>query len=244
MIINKTQIKSYLSVLYLIVVCCIHISAQDTAIVNNYLQQAGIYAEIYNGKMEVVYAPSSLYEDLPYFKNADFTEASIIYRGNYFPNQKARLDLSLEQLVILTPEKQYRIILNPQYVGKVYMHDKTVVYLTPPKETGLKTGYYIQLQEGKKIQLFCKEYYTPQQRIQGEKALNYFNHGIRYYLLYNNRYYTVKNKNSFSKVFPQYKKQINSFVRGNRLNFNQDKDESLTSLARYCEELVTSMNKQ
>jgi len=63
--------------------------------------------------MEMIYAPS-LYENLPYYINADFTDATVVFRNNYFPNQKARLDLHLEQLVILSPEKQYGIILNPQ----------------------------------------------------------------------------------------------------------------------------------
>jgi len=53
----------------------------------------------------------------------------------------------------------------------------------------------------------------------------------------------VKNKGSFSKLFPKYKKQINQFVKNNNLNFNKNTDISLASLAGYCEELITSTNK-
>ena len=235
--------KLHLSILCMIIACYIHIASAQDASVMNYLQQAGIYAEIYNGRMEMIYAPSS-HENLPYYKNDNFTEASIIYRKNYYPNQKARLDLFQEQLIILSPEKQHGIILDAQQVEKVQMHNKTIVYLTPPKDSKLNDGYYVQLLEGEKIHLFCKENYSLKQQIQGRAVVNYFDHSIRYYLLHNDRYYLVKNKNSFSKLFPQYKKQINSFVKDKRLNFKQSKDESLTSLTRYCEELITPKNKQ
>ena len=240
--INTSRMKFHLSIICLTIICYTHIRAQDVSVMN-YLQQAGIYAEIYNGKREIVYNPSQ-YENLPYYMNPDFTEASVIYKKNYYPKQKVRLDLFKEQLVILSPEKQYGIILNPQHVEKVQMYNKTFVWLAPPKESGLKTGYYIQLLEGGKMQLFCKENYSSEQRIQDRVTVNYFSRKVRYYLSYNNRYHTVKDKGSFSKLFPQYKMQINSFVQDNQLNFKQNTEKSLTSLAGYCEGLINSTNNE
>ena len=227
--------KAYLSTICLTIICYTHIFAQDNSAMN-YLQQTGIYAELYCGKMETAYN-SIQYENLPYYINADFTDAAVIYKKNYFPNQKVRLDLFKEQLIILSPEKQYGIILNSQYVEKVMMYNKTFVLLTPPKESGLKTGYYIQLLDKEKMQFFCKESYTFEQRIRENIVWNSFNHKIRYYLCYNDRYYTIRNKRSFSKIFPQYKKQINAFVNDNRLNFKQNTMTSLTALAAFCEGL-------
>jgi len=240
--IYTSRTKSYLSILCLAIICYTQVCAQDASILN-YLQQAGIYVEIYNGKREITYNVSQ-YENLPYYMNSAFTDASVIYRKNYYPNQKARLDLFKEQLIVLSPEKQYGIILNPQLVEKVQMHNKIFVWLDPPKESGLKTGYYIQLLDGKKTQLLRKENYSFDQRIRESAVVNCFEHKVRHYLSYNNRYYTVKNKGSFSKIFPQHKKQINSFVHDNRLNFKQNTAESLISLAAYCEELINSTNNQ
>ena len=239
---NTSRTKPYLLILYLAVIGYTHVNAQDVPILN-YLRQSGIYAEIYNGKREIPYNVSQ-YENLPYYMNSAFADASVIYKKNYYPNQKARLDLFKEQLVLLSPEKQYGIILNPQDVEKVQMHNRIFVWLDPPKESGLKTGYYMQLLEGKKTQLLCKENYTFDQRMRENAVVNCFEHKIRYYLSYNNRYYTVKNSGSFSKIFPQHKKQINSFAHDNRLNFKQNTAESLTSLALYCEELINSTNNQ
>jgi hypothetical protein len=219
-----------------------HIKAQDDPVMN-YLQQAKGNAEIFNGRMEAFYSIVQ-YKDLPYYMNANFTEATIVYRNNYYPNQRVRLDLFHEQLIILEPEKLYGIILDSHNVDKVFMYNKTIVWLIPTKESGLKSGYYIHLFEGNKLQLYCKEKYLPQQIFQSHSVINSFEHNVRYYLFYNNKYYPVKNKGSFYKIFPQYKKQINKYVKDNKLNFNQNMDISLTSLTGYCEGLLISMNNQ
>ena len=241
---NKLPIKyflrPYVLFLYAAFLCFAPMNAQNNPVVN-YLQQTGDYAEIYNGKLESVYN-TLIYENFPYYTNADFVDATVVYRNNYYPDQKARLDLYAEQLILLPPDKRFGVIVSSKNVQKVVMYNKSFVWLTPSKDSGLKQGYYIQLYEGRKIQLFCKQYYSLQQQ-QG-KITYYFELKTRYYLFYNSKYYSVKNKGVFNKLFPQVKKQINQFVKNSHLNFKQNTDESLTLLAGHCEELITSTNKQ
>jgi len=203
------------------------------------MQQTGDYADIYNGKVEANYNILQ-YVNLPYYNSRDFTDAAVIYRKNYYPNQKVRLDLFRELLITLPPDKQYGVVVRSSDVDKVFMYNKTFKWLVPPDESGLKPGYYIHLSEGKKLQLFCKESFSLQQQL-----LTYsFDRKVRYYLQYNNRFSTVKNKGSFSKLFPRYKKQINQFAKNHQLNFSKDKEKSLISLSGYCEELLTSTSTQ
>ena len=238
--VNLPQIRLQMSFLCLVVICHIHINAQGTP-VSKYLRQAGDYADIYNGRLETAYS-TIRYKNLPYYRNANYTDATVVYKNNYYPDQKARLDLFKEQLILLAPDKRYGIILGSPNVKKVSMYDKTFIWLDPPKESELKTGYYMQIFEGEKIHLFCKEKYSPQETVSRNTVIINFDHEIRYYLLYNNRYSSVKNKNSFLKLFPKYKKQINKFVKDNQLNFKQNPDKSFTSLAIFCEEILNSMN--
>jgi hypothetical protein len=129
------------------------------------------------------------------------------------------------------------------------MYNKTFVRLVPPKESGLKEGYYIQLMETGKMQLLCKIEYifqSPQpSQVQSnqQKLMNSFAQKTQYYLFYNNQYYKVKDKGSFSRLFPQYKKQIKKFSRDHSLDFKKNADKSLLSLAGCCEELLTPTNK-
>ena len=246
--IHTPRSKFFLSVLYITVSCYTSLNAQKNP-AENYLKQVGNYAEIYNGQMEENYN-TLLYDNLPYYQSSDFTEATLIYRKNYFPHQKVRLDLFREQLILLTPDERFGIVLNSPCVDKVIMYDKTFRWLNPAKESGLKPGFYIHLFGGKGIQLFCKEHYSLQNNqltanITHNTRFYWFERSVRYYLFYNNQYYTVKNKGSFSNLFPQYKKQINQFVKTNKLNFKKDNSsESLASLAGYCEELLTLTSRQ
>ena len=226
--------------LYLIITCCIPLKAQESP-VKNYFQQAGYHAEIYNGKMEDIYNPRR-YRNLPYYMSSDFVESSIVYRKNLYPSQRVRLDLFKEQLVVVPPGKQ-PIVLAPSNVEKVYMYGKTFVWLSLPKGSELKDGYYMQLFDGEKMQLFCKEKYDIRKSLQSEYVTFHFEHEIKHYLFYNDRYRAVKNKDSFSKIFPQYKKQINQFAKDHKLDFKKDPNGSLTSLAAYCENLLNTANK-
>ena len=231
------NIKLYISILFLTIICYLPIIAQN-APVENYLKEVGEYSTIYNGKLEKNYNVL-IYKNFPYYKSSDFTNASMVYKNNFYPNQKVRLDLYKEQLSLLPPEKQFGIIVNFEDVQRIYMYDKTIVRLIPNKESGLKQGFYILLFEREKMQLYRKEYFNIQQK---ETVYYIFEQGFRYYLFYNNRYYTVKNKGSFTKLFPHFKKEINKFCKDKKLNFKQNADESLSALADYCHSLLFSTN--
>jgi len=247
--INRLEMnyRRTLFVLCMAIACYTRIIAQENP-VENYLQQAGDYIDIYNGQMEASYN-ILLYDNLPYYNSPNLENATIFYRKCYYPNQKARLDLFREQFIVSTTDGRYGIILNPSNVEKIIMYGKTFRWLNPAKESGLKQGYYIHLSEGKSLQLFAKESYTlqPNMLTSGyrDKRLYRFDQSMRYYLLYGGKYNMVKDKNSFSNLFPQYKKQINQFVKDHHLKFKKENSaESLTSLAAYCDELLTPTNKQ
>ena len=230
--------KPYVFIICITFICCVQISAQIDP-VEKYLKEVGDFAEIYNGRIEQNYH-SLLYENFPYYLSSDFTDASVIFKNKYYPNQKARLDLHKEHIIILPSEKRYGIIINSQDVDRVNMYGRTLKYFDAQKEAGIKKGFYIILNEGEKTQLFCKEHYTLRQ-----KQITFaFDLSIRYYLYHNNRFNVVKNKGSFTKLFPQYKKQINQYAKEHKQYFNQNTETSLTYLARYCEELLTSTNNK
>ncbi len=210
------------------------INAQNT-IISDYLKNAGDYAGIYNGKIESAYN-SKLYENTPYYKSPDFTRGIITYKKNIYPDQQIRLDLYKEHLIILTPEKHYSVILDSDEVERVNLYDKTFIWENPSSQSGLKPGYYMLLFEGKSLKLLCKETYNIKEKQQTFR----FDSKILYYLFFNGQYYSVKNKKSFIKIFPQYKKQIDTYIKKHKLNFKKEKEFSLNTLASYCQELLNS----
>ena len=238
------QIKFFkLKLLCLAIICQTYVSAQNASI-ENYLNQADNHADIFNGRIEQMYHPS-MFRSFPYFVNSEFTEATIVYRGNYYPNLLARLDLHREQLVVLPPGRQHPIAIHSQNVNRVYIHGRTFVRLTPPRDSGLDEGFYMLLVEGENIQLLSKQRYILRRDLQQARVVLDFNREVRFFLYHNNQYHAVRNKRAFIRLFPEHRREINSFVRRNRLNFGQqNRAESLTRLAAYCEALINSTNRQ
>jgi hypothetical protein len=211
----------------------------QTNTVDRYIEKVGDHIGIYNGAIETTYNPK-LYENFPYYKSSDFVKGEIVFRNVYYPNQRVRLDLFNEQLIALMPGKQYGIIINSNGVDTVKIEDDLFVWQSPADKNGLKQGYYLFLFGGNQLKLFCKEKFILDQK----GIISRFEHQIKYYVLLNDQYYSVKNKGSLTKLFPQYKKQINKFAKDHKLNFNQDQSQSLVLLVNYCEELINSNSNQ
>jgi len=239
--INLFKIKLCISFLCLAILCQTYVSAQNASI-NNYLNQADNHADIFNGRIERMYHPS-MYRSFPYFVNSEFTEATVVYRNNYYPNLQARLDLFREHLVVLPPGRQHPIAIHSENVSRIYIHGKTFVWLDPPSNSRLEPGFYILLIDGDSIQLFGRERFILQRNLQHERVIFDFYHEVRFFLRHNdNQYQAVRNRRSFTRLFPEHRREINSFSRQHRLNFRYNRAEGLTRLAAYSEELINTTN--
>ncbi len=245
------------------VFCQFDVDSQNKA-TTEYLDSVGDYAVIYSGRVEAIYNLNQ-YENLPYYKNknfilgvtgssaelsikqlkkneinnelyeknSDFTPGEMVYKNKFYPNLQLRLDLYKEQLITLSPEKHYGIVLESKDVQKATFYGKTFIWYDPIKAKDLKSGFYMQLHKGDSLILLCKIY---QSLNKGLTSSN-FNSKTNFYLSFKGDYYTVKNKKSFTKIFPQFKNQINQFVKEHKLEFGSDSERSLTLLAQYCESL-------
>lgn len=210
---------------------CVNLNAQ----IVDYLTQAGDYTSLYNGKIEQIYN-TNIYKSLPYYNSPDFVSGDLIYKNRFYPNQSFRLNLHKEQLILLTPEGHYGVILDSKDVQKVSFHKKTFVWHEPQKISGLSSGFYIEMYKSDKIILYSKIVLNLNDNLTHFD----FTSRTRYYLLREGDYYAIKNKSSYAKIFPQYKKQINQFVKDNSLNFEKKLDNDLMLLTEFCEKLLLS----
>jgi hypothetical protein len=210
--------------------------AQDKA-VKEYFDRTGDYAGLFNGQVESAYN-AQLFENFPYYRGVDLSTGSVVFKNKEYPDVQMRLDLYKEQLVVLSPKKRFCVILDSKEVERINLYGKTFVRKAAGETEGLKEGFYILLYDNRHFKLFCKEKFN----LKRVNFLSHFTSSTNYYLCHNGQTLSVKNKKSFTKLFPQYKKQINRFAREHKLNFNRDAGQSLTALVGYCEELITSNN--
>lgn len=227
------------ALIYLFILYCflgsINVFSQNNQAAS-YLGKVDNYAALYRGEIEYFYNPY-IYKSQPYYISGDFVTGDLYYDGKYYPKQRLRLDNYKGQLLILTPKNQ-SIILDFRKFEKARIHEKEIISHYPPEVSGLKTGYYISLYDGERIMLLGKEKYNF--RILPSQIEYIFDRSMNYYLIYNEKYHSVKNKRSFTRLFPEFKKQINQFSKREKLDFRERREYSLAMLSEYCDQLTNS----
>ena len=56
---------------------------------------------------------------------------------------------------------------------------------------------------------------------------------------YDDKYYKIKNRLLFFRLFKPWKKQIRQYIRQHRVGFNKEYDSGLAGLVLYCESLIS-----
>lgn len=217
------------------------------SLVSNYFKRSGNQSVIYSGKIS---SGILLNRAIPYLKprteekeakdalyfikgeKTSYKEGQLFFDGIQYPNITMRLDLMNDELIVLAPDKTGSIILNPSRVIYADLFGYKVFYLTPTKINKLPSeGYYIQFYEGKHplYKRYTYPSFTP--TIQNLKQT------IAYYIYKDGTYHKISNKNSLLKALKTDKKELEQFIKENKLNFNKDKDESFALVVQYYEKL-------
>jgi hypothetical protein len=215
---------------------------------NDYLNITGDYAAVFNGRTDVDYN-SANYDNYPYFfpkKLAssgsfpeDFVVGTLTYNGTVYKNVGLRLDLFKEELIILSHQKGFGIVLEPQKVNEAVLYGLIFFWNS---NSNIGEGYYMQLYKGDFLKLVYKEKFELNSRIRDLQSINHFSRDTKFYLLYKGKYTQVKDKNSFIKLFPGQKSRINEFVKKQKLNFKREREKSLIELSAFCEQFLLSGN--
>ncbi|MCD7901421.1 MAG: hypothetical protein LUH22_16615 [Bacteroides sp.] len=179
---NKTRLYRVLLLVPVLQISIItSFTYAQTTQINKYLSEAEDYNLIYSGELEWLYS-SLKYLNTPYYVSDEYETGDLYYRGCYYANQKMRIDLYRNNLILLTKGSNHGIVVNPNYVEKIKLHDKDIIWHIPSENTNLKNGYYTLLVDGSKMKLLEKttvQLNTPTDRITYDFSFN-----TRYYLLY------------------------------------------------------------
>lgn len=201
-----------------------------------YLKEVQGYASIYRGEIEKAYSQTS-YKNMPYYKTEMFVEADLFYNNREYRNVRMRYDTYKDQMLVETPENR-SMILNAEKVQKVSMYDRLILNLKSLGESKLKAGFYFILYEGEQLSILSKETCSRRRVLSSNMEHYLFEPKTNYYVRYEGQYYPVKNKSTFIRLFPQYKKSLNKFAKDNHLNFREFREENMIVMGNYCNELI------
>jgi hypothetical protein len=189
-------------------------------------------SKIYNGIDYKYY--NNTYKGMPYFKsNGAWTTGNITYNNVQYKNMQVMYDMFKDVLVV----KSYNNFLQfSLYSTKVqgfdmfnhhfFYHNENAVNLQ------LKSGFY-DLLYNDKTSLLAKREMLTQDSTGTDRVYKNFYPVDAYYIIYKGKSYKVKSRGDVTGVFKDKKKDVEKYIKDNRLNFSDDREYALTMAVKY-----------
>jgi hypothetical protein len=205
---------------------------------NMYYAALGPQSRLYNGEE---YIPNYAgVKGNPYFNNAtDWGTGNITYDGYQYKNVKIRYDLYKDEVIIPLYKSAIQIILlnNKMESFDLFGHHFIYIKNTPGIVGAVPAGFYDELYGGK-IQVLCKKSENLQQDHSLDNITSYFLPTINYYVFKGNEYFVVNSKSEFLDAMKDKKKDLQQFIKTNKIKFNNDnKEQAMARVAEYYDHL-------
>jgi len=201
----------------------------------DYNKQIGWQSRLFNGIKYVEYKPG--YRGNAYYQSGEFQNATLHYDDVDLYDVPILYDLYREMVVIkYAGDTSYVSLINNK-LDKFIICNHTFIRIDADKDQKeIKTGFYELLYNGKS-QLLKKYSKDIQQERSGLNIQDVFNEHTAYFLLKNNSYYSVSGKRSLLNLFKDKKKEIDNYIKLNKIDFSDNKELAMVKVASYYDQL-------
>ena len=139
-------------------------------------------------------------------------EGTVNYDNSLYYNVPIKYDTLEDELIvgIHSYKENYPLILDKTKIRYFIISGKKII-------NNKDLGYLEVLEKRKNYTLLKKHYKVSVKKIKGNSSFNFFKEKEKYYLLHNTQINLIDTKKSIFKIFPNKKKEINSYFKSNRL---------------------------
>ena len=221
------------------------LSAQEhnsDAIINEnisaYVNAVNEHLIIFSGREEKLYSRNIL--NHPFLDTNEFRKGMISFDGRIYPNLMLRLNLDRNELIVMTPDKNFSIIIPEDKLDYAMIDSLYILYNNAEfaKENSIREGYYIRIYNGEH-QVWKYESFTLNSKANVSTGMmdNIFEKKIWLYIYKDGIYHPVKSKSSVLKFFASKKKELKKHIKELDLSFYRNPENAIVSVAEYYEKL-------
>jgi transcription elongation factor GreA-like protein len=201
-----------------------------------YVSQVGDQSRLFNGRHYDAY-PYSFKEGTPYLDSLVFRHGAVLYDSIWYPDIPLVFDVLGQKLITKQSDRDLQLLNERIGAFTVGGHQFIQIKTDNLSKSWFKVYFYEVLYPGKSMVL--RKYYKS---LREEPTTT---EGILRYIYDNNDYF-IKTGADFSRantrrelldIFSDHKKEIQRFIRKNKLKFRQHKEELLTLTAAYYDQL-------
>jgi hypothetical protein len=206
-----------------------------SAAIDLYHRSTGDQSGLYNGALYSGY-PFRFKSGTPFFYSDAPESGSILYDGILYENLQLRYDNL--KLAVMIKDNGYEIQLNNRKIESFSLHGHQLLHPADNdvNDGGISTGFYEILYAGN-ISLYKKTIKNIQEDLSSGQVVE---HEIlqqdHYYVKKDSTVYPVEGRKDFTALFPARKKELQQFIKRDKLNFNKDIENALLKLVVYCEQ--------
>ena len=204
--------------------------------VNLYHQSTGDQSGLYNGPMYTGY-PFRFESGTPFFDNNSLDTGSILYDGIGY-EQIPLLYENLKDLVIVM-DNGYFIQLNSKKIKAFSIPGHRFIRLDENEKSlkGIRPGFY-ELLYNRQFSVLKKTVKQIMDDLSGDNVVQkLINQSDNYYIRKDSALYDIRGKKDLYALFPEKKKELQQFVKKNKLNFSDDRGSALVSIVAFYEKI-------
>ncbi|HTJ12091.1 MAG TPA: hypothetical protein VL547_08700 [Dinghuibacter sp.] len=190
---------------------------------------------LYNGSEYVDYA-ASLKNGHPYFGSAQPFPGRVTYDGMTYDNLTLWYDVVRDGLVTVPPNMGFKMVLNSPRVKSFYLDGRKFIRLVRDSTHDIRTGFYEVLYEGR-VRLLRRTSKNIQESVTTTGVEHYIYADSSYHLEKGGHYYSINKKKSVLEALSDKRKEVQAYIRRNKLSLKRGKDESLTQIITYYDGL-------
>jgi len=206
---------------------------------NSFYQAIGSQSRLYDGKRYEFYDHAIL-SNAYYMDITDWRVGSIVYDGYLYEKVDMLYDLFKDQLIIHLYNSFLKISLVSEKVKTFNLLDHHFEYIKndPANPTSVKTGFYDDLYSGK-IKVLAKRQKTLQTThgFSGSIDSYFTSTSTDYYIFKNGNYYSFGSQGTFLNVLKDKKKDLQQFIRTNKIKYRKNKEQAMAMIAEYYDHL-------
>lgn len=183
-----------------------------------------------------------------FFKSNNFELGSLNYNGQNFYDIYMKYDIYKDNLVLRLPSQLNYVTVKLIKEKVYYFSIGNQVFTNIPEnlndniETSLK-GFYEVLKRTTSISLYKKHLKLEQTYISESKTYSKFNGKIFYLIHYKNSYHLINSYKDFTRLLPNYKRQISKYYKKQKKLYKFNKDDFYSNLVTEVSVLIEKNNK-
>ena len=209
--------------------------------ISAYHQYLSPQTSLYNGSEYVDYA-YTINEGTPFFEDTQFSNGTVEYDNVWYSNVYIFYDEVLEEVVIKDAYNRGKIILNTEKVTGFSLLNHNFVKLAPDStgKSPIRMGFYDVLYKGN-LGVYKRQTKKILESISASLGLRrVIDEQNEYYIKKGTAFYAVNNKHDLLNITKDKKKEVQQFIRKNKLKIRQENDIALIKIATYYNQLTTN----